>query len=117
MSLDLPGFADPVAEAQSCFRAVLAATSRPGTIMAAGHGLVPPPPMQPATAAVLLTLVDADTPLWLDAGLAEAWDWLAFHCGAPKAAIDAAALRAPIRCRRSPTCILEPTWRRSLPRR
>lgn len=90
MSLDLPGFADPVAEAQSCFRAVLHAISRPGTIMAAGAGLAPPPSLQPATAAVLLTLADADTPLWLEAGLADAWEWVAFHCGAPHAALGSA---------------------------
>ncbi len=91
MNLDRPGFADPVAEAQSCFRAVLHAFSHPGAIMAAGTGLAPPPSLQPATAAVLLTLADTDTPLWLDAGLADAWDWLAFHCGAPKATLGAAA--------------------------
>ena len=90
MSLDRPGFTDPVAGAQTCFRAVLDATSRPGTIISAGRGLAPPPSLQPATAAVLLTLADADTPLWLDTGLADAWDWLAFHCGAPKAALGAA---------------------------
>ena len=91
MSLDLPGFADPVAQGQSCFRAVLDATSRPGTIIAAGHGLAPPLPLQPATAAVLLTLADTDTPLWLAEDLDAAWDWLAFHCGAPRAAIGTAA--------------------------
>ena len=66
MTPDRPGFADPVADAQSCFRAVLDATSRPGTVKAAGTGLRPPVPLDPATAAVLLTLADADTPLGLD---------------------------------------------------
>ena len=87
MSLDRPGFADPVAESQACFRAVLHAISHPGTIVSAGGGLAPPAMLQPATAAVLLTLADADTPLWLDAPLAGAWDWLAFHCGVPKSAL------------------------------
>ena len=31
---------------------------------------------------MLLTLVDNETPLWLDAAAAAARDWLAFHCGA-----------------------------------
>ena len=31
---------------------------------------------------MLLTLVDADTPVWLDAG-ADAAAWLAFHAGCP----------------------------------
>ena len=41
-----------------------------------------PAPLDPATAAVLLTLVDNETPLWLDVAAAPARDWLAFHCGA-----------------------------------
>lgn len=82
MSLDLPGFADPVADSQSCFRAVLDAMSHPGRILAAGAGLQAPHPLAPATAAVLLTLVDAETPIWLAPELADASDWLRFHCGA-----------------------------------
>jgi alpha-D-ribose 1-methylphosphonate 5-triphosphate synthase subunit PhnH len=78
----LPGFADPVGQAQACFRAVLDAMARPGTLMTAGEGLTPPAPLDPATGAVLLTLVDHDTPLWLDAAAAGARDWIAFHCGA-----------------------------------
>ncbi len=107
MTLDRPGFADPAADAQSCFRAVLDAMSRPGTIVAAGTGLRPPAPLDPATAAVLLTLVDADTPLWLDPAAtaapaaSAAADWAAFHCGAPRAgrigaAAFACALAMPV---------------------
>jgi len=81
MSLS-PGFADPVAGAQESFRAILEAMSRPGRVLRAGAGLQPPAPLDPATAAVLLTLADADTPLWHDAG-ADAEAWLRFHCGCP----------------------------------
>ena len=63
MSIDLPGFADPVAGAQSCFRAVLAAMATPGSVHPAGEGLVPPAPLGAAMAAVLLSLVDGDTTL------------------------------------------------------
>ena len=91
MSIDLPGFADPVSGAQTCFRAVLDAMARPGSLHAAGQGLTPPAPLDPATAAVLLTLVDADTTLATDAACAPARDWLVFHCGAPLAAAAAAA--------------------------
>lgn len=80
---DLPGFADPVAGAQATFRAVLDAMARPGQIHPAGVGLDAPAPLAPATAALLLTLVDPDTPLWLDPALAPARDWIAFHCAAP----------------------------------
>ncbi len=89
--LDRPGFANPVDDAQACFRAVLDAMSRPGRILTVGASLDPPPPLQPAAAAVLLTLVDVDTPVWLDPALAGGWPWLAFHCGAGAAGLDAAA--------------------------
>jgi alpha-D-ribose 1-methylphosphonate 5-triphosphate synthase subunit PhnH len=82
-----PGFMDPVQDAQSCFRAVLEAMSRPGRIQSLPGGLNPPAPLHPATAAVLLTLADAETTLSHDAG-AEADAWLRFHCGSP--ASDAA---------------------------
>jgi alpha-D-ribose 1-methylphosphonate 5-triphosphate synthase subunit PhnH len=81
-AIDLPGFADPVLGAQACFRAVLEAMARPGRVQAAGEGLTPPAPLDCATAAVLLTLVDGDTPLWLDAAFAPTRDWIAFHCDA-----------------------------------
>ncbi len=80
--IDLAGFADPVADAQRCFRAVLDAMARPGSVHAAGEALAPPPPLDPATAAVLLTLVDGETPLWLDPRLHAARAWIVFHCGA-----------------------------------
>jgi alpha-D-ribose 1-methylphosphonate 5-triphosphate synthase subunit PhnH len=96
----LPGFADPVGEAQSTFRAVLDAMARPGRLHEVGEGLVAPAPLHSATAAVLLTLVDNETPLWLDPPVAAARDWLAFHCGAvivdaPDKAAFALALSLP----------------------
>lgn len=81
----LPGFADPVADAQATFRAVLDAMSRPGRLMEAGTGLIPPAPVCPAAGAAMLALLDADTPIWLDARFGAARDWIAFHCGAPAA--------------------------------
>ena len=39
--------------------------------------------LDPATAAVLLTLADHETPLWLDPKLTPAHAWIAFHTGAP----------------------------------
>lgn len=81
-TLTLPGFAEPVADAQTTFRAVLDAMARPGTIHQVGANLSPPAPLDPATAAVLLTLTDNETPLWLDERATKAREWLAFHCGA-----------------------------------
>ena len=82
----LPGFADPVAGAQACFRALLDAMARPGRVHEAGADLTPPAPLGQATAAVLLTLLDGDTALWLDEAASPAWPWLAFHCGAVRSA-------------------------------
>ncbi len=82
LDVTLPGFADPVGQAQACFRAVLDAMARPGTLVQTGEGVAPPAPLDPATGAVLLSLVDDDTPLWLDPAMQPAHDWIAFHCGA-----------------------------------
>ena len=99
-TIALPGFADPVGEAQATFRAVLDAMARPGRLHRAGERLTAPAPLDRATAAVLLTLVDNETPLWLDPAAAAARDWLAFHCGAaivdaPDEAAFALALSLP----------------------
>lgn len=87
-----PGFADPVLDSQACFRAVLDAMARPGQVHALIAKLDPPPGIDPATAAVLLTLADADTPVWLDTAAMGARGWIAFHCGAPVAPAGSAAL-------------------------
>lgn len=78
----LPGFTDAVGDAQATFRAVLDAMARPGRLHQAGEQLIAPAPLDQVTAAVLLTLVDNETPLWLAPDVATARDWLAFHCGA-----------------------------------
>ena len=78
--IDLPGFVDAVHDSQSCFRAVLDAMSRPGQVSRVAW-IDPPAPLAIATAAVVLTLLDAETPCWLDDGVAAARDWIAFHCG------------------------------------
>lgn len=79
----LAGFGDPVRDSQAVFRSVMDAMARPGRV----HEVAGPdvPPLARATAAVLLTLVDGETPLWLDLGAGATWDWIAFHCGARRA--------------------------------
>jgi len=76
------GFADPVHEAQSCFRAVLDAMAHPGRV-ARISGVTAPLPICVAASAILLTLVDHETPLWLDSDAEPARKWIEFHCGAP----------------------------------
>lgn len=81
----LPGFHDPVHDAQSCFRAMLNAMARPGSIhtMRAPAGI--PAGWSPALTALALCLFDQDTPVWLDSAAAtpEASAHLRFHCGCP----------------------------------
>jgi alpha-D-ribose 1-methylphosphonate 5-triphosphate synthase subunit PhnH len=80
-----PGFVDPVADAQACFRALLTAFAHPGRIVALPVTLAAPPPapLDRASAAALLTLLDLETPVWLAPTATGATDYLRFHCGCP----------------------------------
>ena len=79
------GFADPVMQSQTAFRAIMDALANPGTVQDLVLGLTPPAPLTPELAAVALTLCDHDTPLWLDKDLATdaVLAWLRFHTSAP----------------------------------
>ena len=79
-----PAFRDPVRQSQSIFRAAMDALARPGTIVSVAPELVPPAPLLPPAAALLLTLCDFETTVWLDRPLASAravFDFLRFHTG------------------------------------
>lgn len=80
------GFADPAIQAAHAFRSVMEAMARPGTLQDI-TGAEPPAPLSRAAGAVLLTLCDTDTPVYLaDAADCDAVrSWLAFHTGAPLA--------------------------------
>lgn len=80
------GFAQPVHDAQQVFRAVLEAMSRPGRIQslpAAVLDSLETPGLGRANTAVLLTLLDAETSVWLHPSLrsAAACAYLQFHTG------------------------------------
>lgn len=79
-----PGLADPVAEATGTFRNLLDAMARPGTIQRT-DGPEAPPPLASGLWAVALTLIDMETPVWLDpaADSKAVRAALAFHCGCP----------------------------------
>ncbi len=81
------GFADPVRNSQSTFKAIMWALARPGRPMALPTTLEPPAPLSREMAAVALALLDYETAFWLDAPLsaaAEVADFLRFHTGAPR---------------------------------
>jgi alpha-D-ribose 1-methylphosphonate 5-triphosphate synthase subunit PhnH len=79
------GFADPVFESQSVFRAVLAALSRPGRAVDCASTVVCPSPLSSGAAAIVATLVDASSALFLDPALAGGAvpAWITFQTGAP----------------------------------
>lgn len=76
-----PGFTDPVLDSQQTFRAVLQAMARPGTVVDLPPFGPPPPGLNAAAAATVLTLVDVDTTLWLDNDATDAAGYFRFHCG------------------------------------
>ncbi|CCD84391.1 putative PhnH protein, phosphonate metabolism [Bradyrhizobium sp. ORS 285] len=81
-----PGFADKVLSAQSTFRTVMEAMARPGQVMQVRDEVGGPSSMMAGVAAIALTLLDQETPLWLDEAFSSAPDvsaWLKFHTGAP----------------------------------
>ena len=76
------GFDDPVHHSQSVFRSVLAAMSEPGTLQSLPHGAAPEG-THSASYQVCLTLLDAETTLWISPALKTQAlvSALRFHCG------------------------------------
>ena len=80
----LAGFSDPVFDSQRVFRHLLEAMAHPGKVMTLTVAPQAPRPLQQATAAIGLALLDFETPLWTDLTEdSEAVHWLKFHCGCP----------------------------------
>jgi alpha-D-ribose 1-methylphosphonate 5-triphosphate synthase subunit PhnH len=76
--------ANPVYESQATFRAAMEATARPGEIKTL-RGVTAPAPLAPATAALVQSLADYETPVWLDSQFdaPAVKDWIRFHTSAP----------------------------------
>jgi alpha-D-ribose 1-methylphosphonate 5-triphosphate synthase subunit PhnH len=80
----LPGFDDPVEGGQATFRAALTALAHPGRAQSVDSPCGVPPGLSPAMAALLLTLADVDTPVWLPRDVAPAVrSFVRFHCACP----------------------------------
>ena len=86
------GFANASEDSARIFRAALNVMARPGRIETVA-GPMPPAPLSPAAAALLLTLADHETPVWLSGAhdCQPVRDWLAFHAGAGFAGREEAA--------------------------
>lgn len=78
------GFSEAPVEAARAFRAALEAMARPGRIETI-TGATPPAPLSPAAGTLLLTLADAEMPVYLAPShdTPALRDWLTFHTGAP----------------------------------
>lgn len=84
MSVVAAGFVEPVLAAQATFRTVMDAMARPGSVRRLA-GIAAPAPLSPTAAAIALTLLDYETPFWLDPPLAATPDlarFISFHTGA-----------------------------------
>src|SRR5258708_34875161 len=84
---ELPaGFVDKVLSAQSTFRSVMDAMARPGSVQRIEAVAGELAGVMRGTAAIALTLLDHDTPIWLDARMSQTSavaKWLEFHTTAP----------------------------------
>ena len=78
------GFDDRPRQSAVAFRAVLDALARPGRVCEVS-GVMPPAGLSVAAGVLLLTLADAETPLWLPERLrvGPVAEWLRFHTNAP----------------------------------
>ena len=77
------GFKHEAFGSQAMFRVALEALSHPGRCMTVSHDAEVPQTGHPASAALLLALLDSDCTLWLSPSLAnsDAAAWLRFHTG------------------------------------
>lgn len=77
-------FASQTFDSQKVFRTLLSSMASPGKIMELDVDLIPEEPVHHASGAILLTLMDFETPFWTDLeNKNTAVQWLRFHTGAP----------------------------------
>jgi alpha-D-ribose 1-methylphosphonate 5-triphosphate synthase subunit PhnH len=79
------GFADRPRQSAVAFRVALDVLARPGRMREVA-GATPPDGLSVAAGVLLLTLTDAETPLWLPERLRHGAvaEWLRFHANAPQ---------------------------------
>jgi alpha-D-ribose 1-methylphosphonate 5-triphosphate synthase subunit PhnH len=78
----LPGFMNPVSDAQQTFRSLLDACAQPGLPYSIAVKIDPPVGLTPACASACLTLLDLDVRVWLQPSFdLIVRNWLQFHTG------------------------------------
>ncbi len=84
MSQLYPGWQQPVFDAQSVFRSSMLAQSYVGRAQQIEPELELPPGIEPACAALALTLIDFETPVCCLGFAPQVLSWLQFHTQAPQ---------------------------------
>ncbi|HEV2612954.1 MAG TPA: phosphonate C-P lyase system protein PhnH [Noviherbaspirillum sp.] len=81
----LAAWTDGVHASQATFRCVLNALAEPGLRQTVPVRIEGPAPLDPATTALCLALMDFETPVWRDASAntPAVTSYLRFHCGSP----------------------------------
>src|SRR5262249_48498146 len=80
-----PASPTPALASQAAYRALMDAFARPGPVRPLPPAAAAPSPLSATAAAIALALVDYETPVWLDARLAQSppvADWIRLHAGA-----------------------------------
>lgn len=78
-----PGLDHPVFDSIKVFRAMADAMAHPGAITHVAARPPAPSELMPAAAALCLSLLDFETPLWQQHPRRAVTDYLRFHCGCP----------------------------------
>ncbi len=85
-SAPAPGFSNDVLDSQKSFRTIMNALAHPAQVHPFAALAPASGPLNNTALAILLTLADYDSPVWLDPALAadsRIRELIAFHCGAP----------------------------------
>ena len=89
----LKGFQSETVDSQAIFRKLLSAMAHPGVIEQIDMDMVCPGNLHSAAGAILLTLLDFETPFWSDlSNDSKEIQWVRFHTGAPFVRIKSRSL-------------------------